>query len=70
MILPKSTEPASMVRAPEDVSAALPVMLPKYQLPAADTAADVERARSPSSVEVLPISASVIVPVPEVRDRS
>ena len=70
MTLPKSTEPASMVRAPVDVIAASPVILPKYQLPALDTAADEERARLPTSVEFVPILASVIVPVPEVRDRS
>ena len=45
MTLPKSTEPASMVSAPVVVMAAFPVMLPKYQLPAEDTAADDESAR-------------------------
>ena len=49
MTLPKSTEPASMVSAPVEVIAALPVMLPKYQFPAADTAADDESARMPTS---------------------
>ena len=41
MTLPKSTEPPSMVSAPVVVMA-IPVMLPEYQLPAADTAADDE----------------------------
>ena len=54
MTLPKSTEPASIVRAPVDVIEALPVMLPKYQLPAADTAADDESERIPTSELLVP----------------
>ena len=69
MRLPKSTEPASMVSAPVEVMLALPVMLPKYQFPAVETAADDDRARLPTSVELVPMLVSVIVPVPEVRDR-
>ena len=67
MTLPKSTDPASMVSAPVEVIAAFPVMLPKYQLPAVDTAADVDRARIPTSELLVPILPSVMVPVPDVR---
>ena len=70
MTLPKSTEPASMVSAPVEVIAALTVMLPEYQLPAADTAADDESARMPISELLVPILPSVMVPLPDVRVTS
>ena len=66
----KSTVPALMVRAPEVVRASLPVILPRYQLPAADTAADVESARIPTSAPLAPISPSVMMPSPDVRVTS
>ena len=67
MTLSKSTEPASMVSAPVVVMAAFPMVLPEYQLPAADTAADDESARMPTSELLVPILPSVMVPLPDVR---
>ena len=58
---------ASIVSAPVVVMAAFPVMLPEYQLPVADTAADDESARMPTSELLVPILPSVMVPVPDVR---
>ena len=47
MILPKSTEPALMVRSPVDVTGALPVILPVYQLPEVLTGEVVVMLRAP-----------------------
>ena len=69
-MLAKSTEPASMVRAPVVVMASSPEILPRYQLPAAETAAAVERVRLPTSTALVPMFASVMVPVPDVSERS
>ena len=67
IMLAKSIEPALTVRAPVVVRASSPVILPTYQLPAADTATPVERARLPIGVPSTPILARVMVPLPEVR---
>ena len=69
VMLAKSTDPESMVKAPVVVRAALPVMLPRYHVPAADTAADEDRARIPTSALLVPILASVMVPLPDVKVR-
>ena len=67
VIFPKSTDPESMVSAPDVVRAALPVMLPRDQVPAVQTAADEDRARMPTSVPSAPILPRVMVPEPEVN---
>jgi len=66
-ILPKSTDPALMVRAPVEVSAALPVILPRYQVPVVLTAADEDSARMPTLVPLAPMLPRVIAPVPDVK---
>ena len=48
MMLPKSTEPALIVRSSVEVTAALPVILPVYQLPDALTGEEVVRVSVPT----------------------
>ena len=67
VMLAKSTDPESMVRAPVEVRAALPVMLPRYQVPAALRATDVDNGSGPIFVPSAPMLESVIVPEPEVK---
>jgi hypothetical protein len=69
MMLAKSTDPELMVRAAVEVRAASPEISPTYQFPAVDTALDDERARLPILLAFVPKLASVITPVPEVKDR-